>query len=226
MGPVASGSPLTPSPSGSPSAERRLLVCRQSSHAFETSGSGVSEQSAAADMRVRSGRDVRAASDRALDDRVVAEAVARRPGGSRRMQSCATRGFRAEHESPGRAKSSCGRKNMGINERLLQRCQSVELRVARHTDRLEEVVAFYRDRIGLPELGRFTDHDSYDGVFLGVPGAGSSRDRSGITVALRVRSSLALALVLDQNGIVSIGEPRQPLPRPTRAAVRVDRERG
>ncbi len=34
-------------------------------------------------------------------------------------------------------------------------------------------MAFYRDRIGLPELGRFTDHDGYDGVFLGIPGAGS-----------------------------------------------------
>jgi catechol 2,3-dioxygenase-like lactoylglutathione lyase family enzyme len=46
----------------------------------------------------------------------------------------------------------------------------VELRVARHTDRLAEVVAFYRDRLGLPELGRFTNHDGYDGVFLGIPG--------------------------------------------------------
>jgi catechol 2,3-dioxygenase-like lactoylglutathione lyase family enzyme len=46
----------------------------------------------------------------------------------------------------------------------------VELRVARHTNRLEEVVAFYRDRIGLRELGRFTNHDGYDGVFLGSPG--------------------------------------------------------
>ena len=49
----------------------------------------------------------------------------------------------------------------------------MELRVARHTARLQEVVAFYRDRIGLPELGRFTDHDGYDGVFLGIPGTGS-----------------------------------------------------
>jgi catechol 2,3-dioxygenase-like lactoylglutathione lyase family enzyme len=46
----------------------------------------------------------------------------------------------------------------------------VELRVARHTDRLEEVVAFYRDGIGLAELGRFSGHDGYDGVFLGIPG--------------------------------------------------------
>lgn len=32
---------------------------------------------------------------------------------------------------------------------------------------------FYRDRIGLPELGRFIGHDGYDGAFLGIPGAAS-----------------------------------------------------
>jgi catechol 2,3-dioxygenase-like lactoylglutathione lyase family enzyme len=47
----------------------------------------------------------------------------------------------------------------------------VRLRVARHTDRLEEVVAFYRDRVGLRETGRFMDHGDYDGVFLEIPGA-------------------------------------------------------
>jgi catechol 2,3-dioxygenase-like lactoylglutathione lyase family enzyme len=46
----------------------------------------------------------------------------------------------------------------------------MRLRIARHTDRLEELVAFYRDRVGLPENGRFVDHDGYDGVFLDVPG--------------------------------------------------------
>jgi ribosomal protein S18 acetylase RimI-like enzyme len=46
----------------------------------------------------------------------------------------------------------------------------LQLRVARHTQRLDEVVAFYRDGIGLPEVGRFRDHDGYDGVFLAIPG--------------------------------------------------------
>jgi uncharacterized glyoxalase superfamily protein PhnB len=46
------------------------------------------------------------------------------------------------------------------------------VRVARPTDRLEEVVAFYRDGVGLPELGRFEGHEGYDGVFLGLPGVG------------------------------------------------------
>jgi len=49
----------------------------------------------------------------------------------------------------------------------------VQLRVARHTDRLEEVVSFYRDGVGLPEIGRFRNHDGYDGVFLEVPGSGA-----------------------------------------------------
>jgi catechol 2,3-dioxygenase-like lactoylglutathione lyase family enzyme len=46
----------------------------------------------------------------------------------------------------------------------------MQLRVARHTDRIEEVVRFYRDGLGLVELGRFADHDGYDGVFLALPG--------------------------------------------------------
>jgi catechol 2,3-dioxygenase-like lactoylglutathione lyase family enzyme len=46
----------------------------------------------------------------------------------------------------------------------------MQLRVARHTERLDEVVAFYRDGIGLTEIGGFRDHDGYDGVFLAVPG--------------------------------------------------------
>jgi catechol 2,3-dioxygenase-like lactoylglutathione lyase family enzyme len=46
---------------------------------------------------------------------------------------------------------------------------ALQLRIARHTDQLEDVVAFYRDGIGLREVGGFRDHDSYDGVFLEVP---------------------------------------------------------
>lgn len=49
----------------------------------------------------------------------------------------------------------------------------MQLRVARHTERLDEVVRFYRDGLGLTEIGGFSDHDGYDGVFLEVPGAGA-----------------------------------------------------
>ena len=45
------------------------------------------------------------------------------------------------------------------------------LRVARPTDRLDDVVRFYTDGVGLARLGEFEDHDGFDGVMLGVPGA-------------------------------------------------------
>lgn len=51
--------------------------------------------------------------------------------------------------------------------------QAMQLRVARHTERLDEVVRFYRDGLGLTEVGRFRDHAGYDGVFLEVPGSGA-----------------------------------------------------
>jgi ribosomal protein S18 acetylase RimI-like enzyme len=50
---------------------------------------------------------------------------------------------------------------------------ALQLRVARHTERLDAVVAFYRDGIGLREIGSFRGHEGYDGVFLEVPETGA-----------------------------------------------------
>lgn len=46
----------------------------------------------------------------------------------------------------------------------------MQLRVARHTERLDELVRFYRDGLGLVEVGGFSEHDGYAGVFLEIPG--------------------------------------------------------
>ena len=46
----------------------------------------------------------------------------------------------------------------------------VQVRVARPTDRLEEVVRFYRDGLGLKVIGSFEGHAGYTGVMLGLPG--------------------------------------------------------
>jgi catechol 2,3-dioxygenase-like lactoylglutathione lyase family enzyme len=43
------------------------------------------------------------------------------------------------------------------------------LRVARPTDRLPEIAAMYARGLGLDVLGRFEDHDGFDGVMLGRP---------------------------------------------------------
>lgn len=44
------------------------------------------------------------------------------------------------------------------------------LRVARPTDQLAAVIAFYRDGLGLEVLYEFRDHNGFDGVMLGRPG--------------------------------------------------------
>ena len=45
------------------------------------------------------------------------------------------------------------------------------LRVARPTDQLEAVVRFYTVGVGLSVVGSFENHDGFDGVMLGSPGA-------------------------------------------------------
>ena len=45
----------------------------------------------------------------------------------------------------------------------------VQVRIARPTTRLTEVVRFYRDGVGLRVLGTFEDHAGYSGVMLGLP---------------------------------------------------------
>lgn len=46
-----------------------------------------------------------------------------------------------------------------------------QVRVARPTDRLEEVVSFYCDALGLEQIGSFEGHAGYDGVMIGLPGS-------------------------------------------------------
>ncbi|WP_037074866.1 VOC family protein [Pseudonocardia spinosispora] len=45
-----------------------------------------------------------------------------------------------------------------------------QVRIARPTDRLPEVIRFYRDGLGLTELFRFEEHAGYRGIMLGLPG--------------------------------------------------------
>ena len=46
----------------------------------------------------------------------------------------------------------------------------ITMRVARPTDRLQDIVQFYRDGLGFHVLGSFEDHDGFDGIMLGQPG--------------------------------------------------------
>ncbi|MFN4152491.1 MAG: VOC family protein, partial [Candidatus Sericytochromatia bacterium] len=43
----------------------------------------------------------------------------------------------------------------------------MKFRIARHTNNLEPLINFYTNYLGLELLGRFKNHSSYDGIFLG-----------------------------------------------------------
>ncbi len=45
-----------------------------------------------------------------------------------------------------------------------------QVRIARPTNHLDEVVRFYHDGLGLPVVASFRGHAGYDGVMLGLPG--------------------------------------------------------
>ena len=47
----------------------------------------------------------------------------------------------------------------------------LQVRFARPTDQLDEVVRFYRDGLGLDMIGSFEHHAGYSGVMLGLPGS-------------------------------------------------------
>ena len=50
--------------------------------------------------------------------------------------------------------------------------RGAHLRIARPSDDLEPLVAFYRDGLGFEVIASFEDHEGFDGVMLGHPGAG------------------------------------------------------
>ncbi|HEY4652519.1 MAG TPA: VOC family protein [Pontibacter sp.] len=45
-----------------------------------------------------------------------------------------------------------------------------QVRIARPTDKLQEVARFYCEGIGLEKLGSFEKHNGYDGIMVGLPG--------------------------------------------------------
>ncbi len=47
-----------------------------------------------------------------------------------------------------------------------------QIRIARPTDKLNEMIRFYHEGLQFPVIGSFQQHAGYDGVMLGMPDAG------------------------------------------------------
>ena len=49
--------------------------------------------------------------------------------------------------------------------------KAAQIRIARPTDQLKELIHFYHQGLGLNIIGSFNDHQGYEGVMLGMPDA-------------------------------------------------------
>ncbi|TDL82444.1 VOC family protein [Peribacillus frigoritolerans] len=47
----------------------------------------------------------------------------------------------------------------------------VQVRVARPTNNLQEIIRFYGRGLGLKQIAQFQDHEGFDGVMFGIPDA-------------------------------------------------------
>jgi catechol 2,3-dioxygenase-like lactoylglutathione lyase family enzyme len=56
-----------------------------------------------------------------------------------------------------------------MNKQWPQSLPAVQVRVARPTARLDEILRFYRDGLGLKVIGSFERHAGYSGLMLGLP---------------------------------------------------------
>ena len=100
---------------------------------------------------------------------------------------------------------------------------------------LEAAIAFYRDGLGLPEIGRFEGHEGYDGVFLEIPGTGAHLELTEVGAELlnqgrRLLADLERAVTRvrmtarGEAGLIRIGVAHlaEPLVAPALAAFQAD----
>ncbi|MEI4832322.1 VOC family protein [Bacillus sp. FJAT-53711] len=84
----------------------------------------------------------------------------------------------------------------------------VQFRIARPTDKLEEVIKFYEEGLGLKRIGEFHNHEDYDGVMFGLPGVEYhlefTRHKNGSPCPAPTKDNLLVFYFPDKNEIEKI----------------------
>jgi catechol 2,3-dioxygenase-like lactoylglutathione lyase family enzyme len=90
-----------------------------------------------------------------------------------------------------------------------------QIRIARPTDRLDELVRFYSEGLSFPIIGRFEDHGGYDGVMLAVPGRRDHLEftshRAGSPCPAPTRDNLLVLYLPEPADLAAIDEHLQAL---------------
>src|SRR5215212_873090 len=83
-----------------------------------------------------------------------------------------------------------------------------QVRIARPTDHLAEVVGFYRDALGLEQIASFEGHAGYEGVMLALPGRRDhlefTHHESGSPCPAPTKDNLLVFYVEDEGAIRQI----------------------
>ncbi|HXN21090.1 MAG TPA: VOC family protein [Candidatus Binatus sp.] len=83
-----------------------------------------------------------------------------------------------------------------------------QVRIARPTDKLEEVLRFYSEGLGLKLVGAFKEHEGYTGYLLGLPGADYhlefTQHASGSACPAPSRDNLLVFYIRDKESIERI----------------------
>ena len=86
--------------------------------------------------------------------------------------------------------------------------QAVQIRVARPTDKLEEIARFYCEGLGLKKIGSFENHAGYSGVMIGLPvhqyHLEFTRHEKGSPCPAPTRDNLLVFYIPDKNSIEKI----------------------
>ena len=87
------------------------------------------------------------------------------------------------------------------------------MRIARPTDKLQEIERFYCMGIGLQKLGSFEDHDGYNGLMLGLPNYAYhlefTQHRDGSPCPAPSKDNLLVLYIPHQSSIESIANRLQ-----------------
>lgn len=86
--------------------------------------------------------------------------------------------------------------------------QVAQIRVARPTDQLKEVVDFYCNGLGLKKIGSFEDHEGYDGVMIGLPDSSYhlefTQHKNGSQCLAPTKDNLLVLYIPDKKAIEEI----------------------
>ncbi|WP_410983367.1 VOC family protein [Bacillus cereus] len=86
----------------------------------------------------------------------------------------------------------------------------IRFRIARPTDKFEEVITFYEEGLGLKRIGEFHNHEGYDGIMFGLPDAEYhlefTRHTNGSPCPAPTKDNLLVFYMPDKDEITKISQ--------------------